>query len=112
MAECPDSSCHEKLIAVCEKMHGKDGLESKVSRNALGGVVISVIGVLAIFVIYAMTASTTAKDERKENAKKIEIVKKTIEIEFGHVKEKLDRQITTGDIYRVVKQVMKENGNK
>jgi len=108
---CPDSSCHEKLKTVCTAVHGKDGLESKVSRKALGGVVISVIGVLAIFVIYALGAAAVAKDERKENAKQVEVVKKTIEIEFKHVKEKLDQQITTGDIYRVVKRVMKENGD-
>ena len=66
---------------------------------------------LAIFVIYALGASAVAKDERKENSKQVEVVKKTIEIEFKHVKEKLDEQITTGDIYRVVKRVMRENGD-
>ena len=111
MAACPDSSCHEKLKTVCEKVHGKEGLESKVSQKALGGVVVSVIGVLAIFVIYALGASAIAKDERKENSKQVEVIKQTMAIEFTHIKEKLDEQITTGDIYRVVKQVMRENGN-
>jgi len=41
----------------------------------------------------------------------VEVIKKTMEIEFTHVKEKLDEQITTGDIYRVVKRVMRENGD-
>ena len=108
---CPDQSCHEKLKTVCEKVHGKEGLESKVSRRALGGFAISMLGVLAMFVVYAFGASAIAKDERKENAKQIEVVKKTIEIEFNHVKEKLDNQPTKGDIYRIIKQVLKENGD-
>jgi len=111
MSGCPDNSCHEKLKTVCTAVHGKDGLESKVSRKALGGFAVSVIGVLAMFVVYALSASAIAKDERKENAKQVEVVKKTIEIEFRHVKEKLDQQITTGDIYRTVKRVMRENGD-
>ena len=123
---CPDSSCHEKLKTVCTAVHGKDGLESKVSRKALGGVVISVIGVLAIFVIYALGAAAVAKDERKANAAKAEVLETAQNLQFKNIKELItefkdtqkealrelkENQITTGDIYRVVKRVMKENGD-
>ena len=112
MPGCPDQECHkgkERLERCVDEI--KKELPNKVSRKALGGFFLSVIGVLAMFIVYALSASATSKDERKENAKQIEVVKKTIEIEFKHVKEKLDKQITTGDIYRTVKRVMKENGD-
>ena len=109
---CPDSSCHEKLNTVCEKVHNEfTGLSSKVSKQSLTKTTLAILAIMASVIIAVMVAWGAAKDERKENAKQVEVVKKTIEIEFKHVKEKLDKQITTGDIYRTVKRVMKENGN-
>ena len=112
MAACPDSSCHEKLKTVCEKVHNEStGLSSKVSRSSLTKTTVSLLAIMAMLLVAIMVAWGAAKDERKENAKQVEVVKKTIELEFTHVKEKLDQQITTGDIYRVVKRVMRENGD-
>ena len=112
MPGCPDSSCHEKLNTVCEKVHNEStGLSSKVSKQSLTKTTLAILAIMASVIIAVMIAWGAAKDERKENAKQVEVVKKTIEIEFKHVKEKLDQQITTGDIYRVVKRVMKENGD-
>ena len=123
MAACPDSSCHETVIGLknCQDDIKKE-LPKKVSRVGFAVNVIAIFAILATFVVYALNAAAVtkkeqayqaaiAKDERKENSKQVEVIKQTMAIEFTHIKEKLDEQITTGDIYRVVKQVMRENGN-
>jgi len=115
MGTCPDSSCHEKLKTVCEKVHGKDGLESKVSRKALVGVAVSVMGVLAIFIIYALGAAAVANDERKENRAQVKVLERTQDLEFKNLKEMLqkieEKQVTKGDIYQIIKRVLRENGD-
>ena len=93
---CPDQSCHEKLKTVCEKVHGKDGLESKVSRKALGGVVVSVIGVVAMFILYALTASATDKAEMQN-----------IKIRQAVVVDKLDTAVgKQGEIQKNQQSIM------
>jgi len=112
MPVCPDRSCHEMVTGLkkCQEEIKKE-LPKKVSRVGFAVNVIAIFTILCTFVVYALGASAIAKDERKENAKQVEVVKETIKIEFGHVKEKLDQQLTTDDIYRAVKRVMRENGD-
>ena len=112
MPGCPDSSCHETVTGLkkCQDEIKRE-LPKKVSRVGFATNVIAIFAILTVFIVYALGAAAIAKDERKENSKQVEVVKATIELEFAHIKEKLDQQITTGDIYRVVKRVMRENGD-
>jgi len=105
---CPDPECHqgkEDLKKCVNKM--KDELPKFLSKStAKWGVGILVVVVLAFSGAWGKTQFDVSKSKTD-----VEVIKKTMEIEFTHVKEKLDEQITTGDIYRTIKRVMRENGN-
>ena len=105
---CPDQECHkgkERLEKCVDDI--KKELSKFLSKStARWGVGILVVIVLAFSGAWGKTQFDVSKSKTD-----VEVIKKTMEIEFTHVKEKLDEQITTGDIYRVVKRVMRENGD-
>jgi len=127
MAACPDSSCHETVVGLkkCQEEIKKE-LPKKVSRTGFIVNTIAVLSILSGFLLYALGSSATAKDERKANAAKAEVLETAQNLQFKNIKELItefkdtqkealrelkENQITTGDIYRVVKRVMKENGD-
>ena len=124
---CPDPECHkgkERLENCVDEI--KKELPKKVSRTGFIVNTIAVLSILSGFLLYALGSSATAKDERKANAAKAEVLETAQNLQFKNIKELItefkdtqkealrelkENQITTGDIYRIVKRVMKENGD-
>jgi len=108
MPGCPDSSCHETVM---ELKRCVDAIKKELSKFLSNSTAKWGIGILVVITLAFSGAWAKTQVDMSKAKTDVEVIKKTMEIEFAHVKEKLDEQITTGDIYRVVKRVMRENGN-
>jgi len=97
---CPDEECHK----------GKERLEQCVEgikMNYLSkGTAKWFVGMLLVVLLAFVGAQAKTQVDVNKVKTKTEV---TIS-QFQAIKEQLDKQPTKGDIYRIIKQILRENG--
>ncbi|HUV25784.1 MAG TPA: hypothetical protein VMW34_00330 [Anaerolineales bacterium] len=105
--KCPYDCKEMKDVLDCQS-EIKKTLPKKVGWKALTGTTLSLLVIIAMFILHGMDVSAKANDERKENAKQIEVVKKDIEHIKDSVKKIESKQMSPEQFFELIKRAVRE----
>ena len=103
---CPDQECHngKERLEKCVDELKKEVVRKSTVRWIVG---LSVTVILAVS-LYSLDAAANAKDERSDNTKQIEVIKKDIEHIKESVKKIEGKQMTPTELLELMKRAVRE----
>jgi len=119
--ECQNELKHidSNLKGYSKTLYGDDGasglvscVKSKVSKKALIGWVVSIVGILAMFTVAGLTAWGNAKDERKENKSSIAVIQSDVQNKFNALEKSMgeikSKQIDPKELLMEIRKIIFE----